>query len=487
MKKLFMIILCGLILGSGTGCENVSEQLAEDITGTIQNYVETGNAETENDISEEKVPEESADIQEETEIHTESNAQLSDFERVATVEETVLLEQGGIKITATSLSYNNYSVSLNLSIENGTDKNLTFLSETIGYSANSINGYMIEDGYLNCEVAAGKKANDKLTFQYDTLRLFGIDRIADMEIGFNIRDDDYNDIFTGVCQIKTSEFDSYDYQTDMYKETIASQAAMNTYGYTVHDFVKDILYDENGIKMESGGFFVNRDGSASVFLEFKNETEQMVHVDLENIELNGIMARGSNWSSITIMPGKRGVETIDLDSVLDPAYRSLFGIQEIGTVAFSLSQRDENSDVIGKSAIVTMTAADADSTVDISGEEVFHAGGVTAVLKGLVPDSSSYSSDIHLFLLATNNSGSTITLTDEFNSTSVNDYMADPTMYSMTLDSGKTAILDIIFWEYDLEDISVRSVDDIQKIETELKVMDGWTTIDSQVVSITFD
>lgn len=35
--------------------------------------------------------------------------------------------------------------------------NSTTPSGSLGYSCNSVNGYMVNDGYLNCDVANGKK------------------------------------------------------------------------------------------------------------------------------------------------------------------------------------------------------------------------------------------------------------------------------------------------------------------------------------------
>ena len=104
----------------------------------------------------------------------------------ATLNETVLVDDGGVKITATGLTYTAYSADLALTIENNSGKDLSFVSGSMGYSCNSINGYMVNDGYLNCDVANGKKANDTISFSYDALMLYGINEIADMEIGFSM-------------------------------------------------------------------------------------------------------------------------------------------------------------------------------------------------------------------------------------------------------------------------------------------------------------
>ena len=67
---------------------------------------------------------------------------------------------------------------------------------------------MVPEGYLNCDVAAGKKANDTISIGYDTLMLYGIYEIADIEIGFDISDDDYNHTYTGPRTIQTTAVDS---------------------------------------------------------------------------------------------------------------------------------------------------------------------------------------------------------------------------------------------------------------------------------------
>ena len=85
-----------------------------------------------------------------------------EFKKTATIEETVLVDESGVKITAKELTYGNYAAELTLVIENNSDKDLSFIANSIGYSCNSINGYMVPEGYLNCDVAAGKKANDTI-------------------------------------------------------------------------------------------------------------------------------------------------------------------------------------------------------------------------------------------------------------------------------------------------------------------------------------
>lgn len=78
---------------------------------------------------------------------TQTDGELAPaFDPTATLEETVLVDEDNVKITATGLKYTAYEVKVSLTIENNTDKSLSFRSGTMGYSCNSVNGYMVDAG-----------------------------------------------------------------------------------------------------------------------------------------------------------------------------------------------------------------------------------------------------------------------------------------------------------------------------------------------------
>ena len=80
-------------------------------------------------------------------IPERSNETMGLFNADATLAETVLVNEGGVKITATGLTYTTYSVELGLAIENNSGKDLSLISGSLGYSCNSVNGYMVDEGY----------------------------------------------------------------------------------------------------------------------------------------------------------------------------------------------------------------------------------------------------------------------------------------------------------------------------------------------------
>lgn len=468
MKKALAILLCTFILGTFAGCaggenggESIEDELEDILNGTITDEFDEPN-----------------------EIREENQEVLGEFKKGAGIEETVLYNEGDILIKALGLTYDEYSAELNLEIENNTDKDLQFLSGTLGYSCNAINNFMLESGYLNCDVSAGKKAVDRVVFDYSDLMIYGIDEIAKIEMAFDISDDDFNRIYTGACPIETSASSGYDYSADHYQATITSKAAMNTYSYSMLDFKTDIPYDENGVKLLSSGILKNKDGDISLFLEFENNGSDTVKIGSSGIKINGIIACTLNWSSVLVAPGHRGIESIELTSVLDRPFWNIYGINDLGSVEVALTQYpEEGMNELGTKEIVH-DISDVTATYNSDGTELYNNNGVRIVLKDIVAGQDEYDSDYHMLLLAENNGGEAYTIDDEYDSLSVNGYMADYTLYSLDLGSGESGIIDVDLWASSLEDLGITSVEDIHDIEMTINLSQGWDTIDSQIITV---
>ncbi len=96
----------------------------------------------------------------------------------------VLLEQDGIKLTVKEADSENsfWGADIYIYVENSTDKNIT-----VQASAVSINGFMVQP-YFSCEVVAGKKAYDSITFMESDLKDNNIESIDNMDISFHVFD-----------------------------------------------------------------------------------------------------------------------------------------------------------------------------------------------------------------------------------------------------------------------------------------------------------
>ena len=135
---------------------------------------------------------ESADeqaVSEQAESQTASAAEeMSKLSLDTTIEETVLFEDDNIRIIAESLDFKYNSPYLHLKFENNGDKALSFVSGSIGYSGNSVNGYMVDGLYVNVDVEPGKTALEEAYVSSDLLSILGIEKIKEIGIGFDIKD-----------------------------------------------------------------------------------------------------------------------------------------------------------------------------------------------------------------------------------------------------------------------------------------------------------
>lgn len=400
-------------------------------------------------------------------------AGFQEFQKTASIEETILYNSDDILITATELGYTDYSADISVVIENNSEKDLTFISNSIGYSCNSVNGYMIADGYINSSVAAGKKANETLSLSYDMLRLYGIFEIADIEIGFDISDDEYNHIYTGPCQVRTSIADQYDYQRQSYRETVVSDGAAGYFGYTIPYFSDKALYDQGGIKVASSLFMEKNDDGSAVLLEVENNAEQSVRATMADIYLNGLGVYSGTWSSMNINSGKKGILDLDFSTLLADELRDAYGIQSVGTVTLTMEFENQEGEKIGDPATITVENPDAVSEFSQEGEEVYNSDSIRIVMKDVIEEDSEYSGDMYVLLMVENKTSENITITDVYDSLAVNGYMMDSIISPVNIKGGSSAIMKIQLWQSDLEENSIEDISDISQVEIGIQVMQG--------------
>lgn len=218
---------------------------------------------------------------ESTETSTEETTETKDE---VTIEETVLVDQDGIKITATGMDSNLFGPELNILIENNTDTNLTFQVRN-----SSVNGYMA-DTMMSQEVASGKKSNTEITFTANGLKECGIDTFANMEFSFHI--------FT------TENWDTY-LDTDII--TVETSAAA-TYTQTVDDS-GTVFYDQDGIKIIGKGLSSNDSiFGPGLILYIENNSDKNFTVQVRDTSVNGFMIDTSMSQEVIV--GKKAITAV---------------------------------------------------------------------------------------------------------------------------------------------------------------------------------
>ena len=202
----------------------------------------------------------------------------------ATLPETVLVDEEGIKVTATGIDKDAlFGTEIFLLIENNTDQALIFQSERV-----SVNGYMVES-IMSSEVAAGKKANDTLTLIDSDMEASGIDTIDEIELYLHVFNvDTWEDYYnSSAITLKTSDADSH---TQTYDDS------------------GELIYEGNGIKIVAKNLEANELLGQSLFVYLENNGSQAVIVQTRDVSVNGFMM--DSVFSVDILPGKRAVNSI---------------------------------------------------------------------------------------------------------------------------------------------------------------------------------
>ena len=426
---------------------------------------------------------EDSESQDETEKYIPDASTLDEFDTSGVIEETVLIDEANVKVTANEISYDDYDCDIKLTIENNSDKDLTFIAGSIGYSANSVNGYMIKDGFFNETVTAGKKANTKVSFDYDSLRLMGINSIADIELGIYINDDDHNTLLTRNCVLKTNLSSSYDYDEDTYINSIDSKELKSLLSYDVDVFNKGTVYDKSGVQMVSEAIITNSSGEKLLACEFVNTTDKQVVVTASDFTVNGLLISSGRWSSAYINPGKRAVCTYEIFEMISENQMKIFGIDDIGTIEYNLAVLDSDRNEIEPDSPIKVSV-DEDASPDLTGDELYNENGIIIISKGVADDDFSYSDDIHFYLLIQNNSGQEIMVTDSYGTASVNGFMTNDFMYTYFIPEGKCALCDIEFQSYSLEENGITNKDEIEEIEITLDDGEDYTEAQKQIFNL---
>ncbi len=244
-----------------------------------------------------------------------------------TIEEAVVFDQGGIRITAKSFNAKGiFGPEIKLLIENDSSKAITVQSRNT-----LVNGYMVET-MMSSDVGAGKKSNDTLTLMRSDLDTAGITTVADIELSFHIFD--------------SSTWDTI-YDSDMVRiETSAAEGFTYTY-----DDSGNQVYNGNGVEIVVKG--LSESGSwlgPAVVVYIYNSGNRDITVQAREVSINGFMVE-SIFSS-DVIAGRHTVDTITfLSSDLENN-----GIEKIKSIELSFHVFDMSSwDTIVDTSPVTIS------------------------------------------------------------------------------------------------------------------------------------
>ena len=224
------------------------------------------------------------------------------------IEETVILDKDGIKVTLMSLEDDPiYGKRIKVLVENNTDRNITFYVNNC-----DVNGYTMY-GLSYISVAAGMKTNDYINFDGSDLKQYGIDHIAWVKCyDAKIHDSDtYDDICAAPFEISTEYANEYTpkyepkgvqvVSTDEY-EIYVSDRYNDFWGTSVSAYV--INKTDKDIIVQSDNFSINGFTITDWMYDdvLKNTARYCdVHLSETDMETNGITELETATFTIEIM------------------------------------------------------------------------------------------------------------------------------------------------------------------------------------------
>ena len=473
MKKVIAFVTSLMIVMALSACgPTTSETANNDSDKTSDESMVANSSDEEEEAEDETADEENNDekVSESKKKKTDNTSVKSGFKE-STIEETVLIDQDGIKVTATDLSFSKYSAKLSLELENNSDKNVKLMAGTWGYSCNSINGIMIEDGGFNCSVTSGKKAKETITFSCDELNMLGIYEIADIELGIYSTDDDDNYTYYPIIPIKTSISDEFDYNKLCPSEAIKTNSEVDVLYSS-----DEVIYNVDDVEINSELLIKSDNSKPVLLLEVKNESDYSTEACISNISINGIKVSDSLWSGTTINAHKTAVLDIELGSVFEEEYWDAYNMNELKNIQFSFYLEDRESDHETDPVEIVIPISSDKIEPDTTGDVIYEKQGLRIIFKGL--GMGKYGLGKSVMLLIENKSGKNMYVNADGDSVSVNGNMMSSFIWYKNVDDNENKAWTFDLSDSDLKDIDISQISDINEIEFGVKVVeeDDWSS-----------
>lgn len=403
---------------------------------------------------------------------------LGNFRKTVQLEETILYNENDIIITAKSIEYNSYSADIEIFIENNSSEELDFSS---GYEHIIVNGYMISDGYMSCDIPSGKSAKEEISLSYNSMIIYGIYEFADISIGFTITDDEYDKTYIAPVAVKLSNANSDSQNNLTYQEAITHPYTLQELGYSLIHFSNDTIFEQQNIRIVSQCILKNIDDEMILLLEAISESQSLFRLRLNSISINDLVVYGGgNWTTDLVIPESTNIIGINLSNIVSENYWEIYGLRDIASVSIDIEIMDYEYDVVEESVAAIFTIPGATASFDKTGLMLHTDNNCDIVFKTIMDGDNSYDNGIYILLLAENKSGRAIVLDDEYDSFSINGLMSDCSFSSTSLEPGQCGLLEIHIYEYMLEDSGITKAADIENFEITFELEDdNYREIDS--------
>lgn len=237
------------------------------------------------------------------------------------IDDIVLLDEQGIVVTATSITYETYDdeifPSINVLVENNSDHSIC-----VGFDYFAVNNVAM-DGSLLSDVSAGKKKEDYISIDSEIFTLAGLTKIDQIQVRFDVYDPDTYDTYFEDSESREIVFNNSYAPFDISSIDSASLIGSGD-GY-------DIYY--------VGSYDRWEDGTPDFVFYVENKTSQIIWAETDEFSVNDFMQYDYDLNYVG--PGNGTFLMVGTDDAMD--------ISEITSaeIYFELEDEDYN-DICGE-------------------------------------------------------------------------------------------------------------------------------------------
>lgn len=196
-----------------------------------------------------------------------------------------------------------------INVENRLNADMSLSMGLITEEWCSVNGYMMEPYLMVDTIKQDGEITQSVMFSMDDFNLYGITELSDIQMRFLCIDN--NDLLnfyeSDLIKLTTPVADTYDYEKDTYLETLKNSKAMKSMGYELIELEENV-YEENGIKIVSQAVIDKKYGGQYIYLEFQNDTDDIVRGEISTKFLNGLELENDGDRTVVLNPGTRSVK-----------------------------------------------------------------------------------------------------------------------------------------------------------------------------------
>ncbi|MBE6563556.1 MAG: hypothetical protein E7660_07450 [Ruminococcaceae bacterium] len=187
------------------------------------------------------------------------------FDKTATIEKQVLVDENGIKITAEEIDFSGFfGPKIVALVENNTSRDVTIQARD-----GSVNGGMVETNFT-FDLIAGEKSREEIRFAKSDMELYGIAAVECLEFGLLVSD-------------------SRNWETVLNVDNITVNTSAEKTEWNYLEGYDEVLYGGGGIKI-----CLNKKAAPStpvgtkLTVGIENKTERSLNVKANGVKLDGI-------------------------------------------------------------------------------------------------------------------------------------------------------------------------------------------------------